>query len=143
MPCGEIQATAEELPNPAVAAALGIGDVASRGSTVPNAVGQAAAQAAALRLLAALLRVGGAAMPAALRATADVAALHTATAAEAAVEVRILTCRYPCHCPISPPTAYARLLISHSRLRIAPSLCSAAHRIGYVNMYRRFGGVRT
>ncbi len=75
-----------------MAAALAVGDVAARGSTVAEAVGQVTAQAAALRLLTALLRVGGAAMPAALRATADVAALHTATAAEAAVEVRLGTC---------------------------------------------------
>jgi len=78
-----------------VAAALAVGDVAARGSTVAEAVGQAAAQAAALRLLAALLRIGGAAMPAPLRATADVAALHTATAAVAAVEVRLASCLYP------------------------------------------------
>jgi len=93
--CREHQATAEELPNHAVAAALAVGDVAARGSTVAEAVGQAAAQAAALRLLAALLRIGGAAMPAPLRATADVAALHTATAAVAAVEVRLASCLYP------------------------------------------------
>ena len=91
MHCGEHpRQPAEELPNLAAAAALAVGDVAARGSTVADAVGQAAAQAAALRLLAALLRIGGAAMPPALRATADVAALHSATTAEAAVEV--------CHC---------------------------------------------
>ena len=68
---------------------------------------QAAAQGAALELLAALLRVGGATMSASLRTTADVAALHSSTTAEAAVEVCCGAMLAPqCCCEYSTATVF-------------------------------------
>ena len=65
---------------------MAAGDCAARGSTAAVATSDTVVQAAALGALEALLRVGGAILPADTRAVVDAVAVHCAGAATAAAE---------------------------------------------------------